>query len=228
MEFVTNVRDEWWDKLPPNPYGPAFTQMALYCVNRNNLEQIVNIGRGLGFDEWVTDIARQYGEVFDTQRPQYHIRPTLIDAHMAFNYQIIDGVEFELMHWEHIYHSPLHQHPFETQPEVACMTYRTECTFAEEQRMLEKYGLRPSYRFVTKSHENPNVRGKARYRDTMYDTFAELGFNLRFCAKLPHEQYFVVPRGSGVELNPVHFGHDISDSEFIDGKWYRHGWEPTT
>lgn len=221
------IPDEWWDKLPVNPYGPPFTQVALYCNTREVLDLMVQACRDLGYDEWVTDIARQYGEVFDIRKPTFNVRPTMIDAYMAFNYQIIEHVEFELMYWEHIYHAPLHQHPFETKRAAPCMTYRTECTFAEEQRMLEKYSMRPWYRFVTKSHENPNVQGKARYRDTMYDTYDELGFNLRFCAKLPHEPYFVVPRGSGVELNPVYWGHDISDSEFIDGKWYRHGWEPT-
>jgi hypothetical protein len=221
-----NIPDAWWEKLPRNPYGPEFTQLALYCSDIVGLDVVVDIARRLGYDEWVTDLAFHRGWVFNSDRPTFHVQATAIDAHMAFNYQIIPDVEFELMSWRPISDHPIHDHPFKRKYNEPTMTYRVECVFTEEARLLEQFGLRSCYRFITATHENPNVFGKARYSDTMFDTYDELGYNLRACMKLPHEPYFVVPRGSGVELNPVHFRHTISDSEFIDGKWYRHGWEP--
>jgi hypothetical protein len=218
--------DGWWNELPENPYGPDFGQMALYCRTPEIVEDIIEKGREMGYDDWVTDIARHRGEILDTDHQQFVIKPIVIDAFMAFNYDLIQGVEFELMSWRHVHDSPLHQHYFEQNGYVPVMTYRVECVFTEQDRLFREFGMRPCYRFTTVSHENPNVFGRARYRDTMYDTYDELGYNLRCCARIPHEPYFVVPRGSGVELNPHYWGHEISDSELIDGIWYRHGWEP--
>ncbi len=222
-----DVMASWFHKLPPNPFGPQFTQLAVYCRKQSTLEFVVNHARALGYDEWVPDLARHYGLVGYADKPWFEPKPTAIDAHMAFNYQIIPGVEFELMYWEHVRENPRYQHPFEIDPDVPVMTYRVECTWAEEKRMLERYDLRWVYRFGTVSHENPNVFGRARYRDTMWNTYNLLGYNIRACARIPWEPYFVVPRGSGVELNPAWFGHDISDSKMFDGKWYRQGWFPT-
>jgi hypothetical protein len=208
-----------------NPYGPEFYQIGVYCESRAILDLFVEGLYHMGFDEWTRDVADHISERIDKHPIDW--TPLRIQAHMAFNYQIFPGKEFELMYWWHPY-TPVKNHPFHYVRgiEQVCMTYKVKDTWIEEQRLWEQFGLRPVYRFTSWDHENPQVKGRARYRDIMYDTYADLGYNLRFSAKLPWAKYFVVPRGSGVELNPHYWGHDISDSTLIDGKWYRHGWEP--
>jgi hypothetical protein len=200
--------------------GKKVTQVALYCESLELMETTI---REVDL-EWTRDTAIHYGMLFDTGHA-CGWRPIALKTYLAFNYELIDG-EFELMAWEYMLHSDV-KHPFHDVKgiEFACVSYRCESVHQEEQTMLDEHGIRPLYRFVTQDHTNPKIVGKSRYMDSMFDYETELGY-LRCVSKIPWEPYYVVPLGSGVELNPYHFpGHHIPDAhQDENGRWIRNNW----
>jgi hypothetical protein len=212
--------------IPKNPLGVDFYQVGVYCESLDVISEFMaDSALDFGADEWVIDMAVHYGELLGHEPHQWE--PIYITAHMAFNYQMIPGIEFELMYWEGKPGSLL-RHPYAGygDAQVVCLTYKVEDTFAEENRLRREFDLRPSYRFMSQTHLNPAIAGKARYRDTMYDTMDRFGFDIRFSQKLPGEPYFVVPMGGGLELNPHYWGHDIPGAhKREDGQWYMDRWK---
>lgn len=211
--------------IPDNPYGPEFFQIGVYCESPMFFEWMITELSAMGYDEWTFDVAKHCSEVINPGNPidWYPIR---VDAHMAFNYQIVPGKEFELMYWALPKMTPIGPHPYEHLGGVhrACLTYKVESTFTEEERLWEQFSMRPMYRFVSYRHENPAIKGKARYRDTTYDTYSELGYDLRFTSKLIHHTFFVTNRGAGSELNWIMwnemFKTDYPLPPLLDNDWY--------
>jgi hypothetical protein len=231
MTVIPDDLDDWMDTMlavPENPVGGAeFFQLGLYCDSAKALSEFVEVCTEYGADRWTYDVAVHNGELLSPSnvwQPTTSWWPMAIRAHMAFNYQLIPGKELELMYWEPIY-KETRPHPFaQLGDDVAqvCWTYKVEDTFTEEQRLRSLLGMHPSYKFMSIKHDNPAIDGLARYRDTMYDTYDSLGYNLRFSAKLPHEMMYRSQRFGTMHMN---WRTDWCGKRFpcppkIDSDWY--------
>jgi len=149
-----------------------FHQIAFVCASLNKQRQLINSYMGLGFKHWVYDNCTQTGP-----------NPGDQDLHLtlAYNYDIIPGFEFELLYY--------HPHPrwrSAINIGVSHMGYHVDNVGMELYR-LGRMGIKPLYRFVTLSHTNPRIKGERRFKEAMFYTAPELGFNIKAIQRIPHD-----------------------------------------
>jgi len=165
------------DKLNPIPIskpGSKFPvdQVAIYSPNP---EKLLNLLRDLGCDEWFHDRVHAHGEVFESESGNV--------ADLAFNYQLIPGVEFEVLHYregdnwieangvDHINGlSHLGVHVEDLDGAV---------------RFMEARGFKIAQEVKTESHTNPHIANSRRYEYVIFDSREHLGFDLKLIKRLP-------------------------------------------
>ena len=175
---VQLLRDVDWIPATPNQiigmdlakrsFIPVIEQIAIKVENPLS---VIAMFKELGYDEWTEDEVTAEGNVLGV--------PNCTNvARLYFNYQIFDGVEFELIR----YHtgpnwldqcgyglSHLGVHVDDIQPAVNAMI---------------ALGYRVAQDVRTIKHTNAAIKDTRRYRYVIFDTRHTLGFDLKFIQRL--------------------------------------------
>lgn len=153
-------------------FGVDFHQVALYTYD---IADSVAFLSSLGFDEWHSDTATLEGF--------YQGNECKVNAEMAFNYQILGGRELEFVSYED-HPEPLYQHSTGKLPFLSHLSAYVDNVAAAVENIREEHGHSPYHLFQTGNHTNPRVAGKKFFREAIYDTRAEIGFNLKLIEKV--------------------------------------------
>lgn len=142
-------------------------------VRKGSKEMVQNIIDLLGATNWILDTVKFSGKVFGEETKS-------TEAILNFNYDLIPGIEFEILEYtdgdnwhkhraigENIFlsHLGLHVDSFE---ELACIRKR-----------LMKAGINVAQESHTYSHENVNVPEGRSYYYLIFDSIDVLGFDLK-------------------------------------------------
>lgn len=151
-----------------------FHQVAMYFPG--GPWQAKSYMNALGYSNWHSDRATLHG-FLDTEEVN-------TEAVMCFNYDIMP-MELELLY----YSGPSRwagvdalAHPF-----VSHMSVYTDDVVADTKRMTQRFGAAPFHRFITKNHTNPRVAGKKRFIESIFNTHAIMGFDIKLIQKVPHD-----------------------------------------
>lgn len=152
-----------------------FHQMAV-CTN--DVASSIGCLNTLGFTEWSRDNAMLNGT--------YAGKPCTMEAQMAFNYQIFPGKEFEFVryfgHPEDRFGGKLrsgNSRPFISHISAYVDDITVACARVEQEK-----GMVPIHRFNTSGHTNPRVAGRKYFKEAMYDTYHDIGFNIKLIEKV--------------------------------------------
>lgn len=151
----------------------AFHQVAV--IVPRSIEVAVGLLKGLGFDQWVQDHATLSGK--------WRGKPCRFSAHMWFNYQIIPNREFELLQYDYR-HPNYRSMVVRGQPFLSHMSAYVEDMDAAVNDFKAEKGLEPFHTFATSHHSNPAVAGKKRFREAIFHTAKEVGFNIKLIQKV--------------------------------------------
>lgn len=148
---------------------PSFHQVAIHTPDLFGGVEMLKL---LGATDWYYDTAELYGCIED--RP-----PTTIKAHMAFNYQILGGLELELLHYE-----GESRHSGRSGAFISHIsTYVDDIN--KSMRFMKPTGFRVCHTFETRNHTNPKFKGTNRkFIEVIYDTRETLGFDIKLIEKV--------------------------------------------
>ena len=128
----------------------------------------------LGYERWIHDTAELKGLL--------HGEEVITKADMAFNYDIMP-MELEFL----TYHGP-NRHAQEGRtgriPFISHMSVYVDDVRAEASQLYTNHEMLPYHRFITQNHSNPNVIGKKRFIECIYDTRVLLGYDLKLIQKV--------------------------------------------
>jgi len=148
-----------------------FHQVAIY---HHNPEQAILWWSNLGFGNWHRDHAILQGleDGLESQK----------SATMVFNYDIMP-LELEYVS----YHGPRNQHdPRDgSQPFISHLSTIVDDVDQKAYELTITLGRAPYHRFVTGKHTNPNVVGKKRFREAIFDTASLFGFDIKLIQRVP-------------------------------------------
>ena len=163
------------------PY--QFHQVAIFCPRGTPLSAATAPYEDLGYDNWIEDRAVLVGAFRmpnSSEAPENWVN-SKVEAHMLFNY---DSMPMELEFLK--YYSGVHRHRDrvnELSPFISHMSTYVDDVVEEIGRMRPLFGL-PYHRFVTTEHTNPNVVGKKRFIEAIFNTREVLGYDLKLIQKV--------------------------------------------
>lgn len=154
------------------PFGFQFHQVAMYT---SMIDEAVERYTDLGFKDWTWDTAALEGvRIINGEYQDVSTTATL-----AFNYDILP-IEMEFLQYDS---KSEHRHRERAQltvvPFISHMSVHVESVQDTMARMLQEHNMRPYHLFVTDGHTNPAVRGKKRFVECVYDTRADLGYDIK-------------------------------------------------
>lgn len=152
-------------------FGLKFHQVAIYCADmqRAILEWTV-----MGYSRWHYDEAVLVGlDRGELSRKQ---------ARMAFNYDIMP-LELEYVS----YMGPRNSQDSRdgSSPFISHLSTMVEDVDEKCAQLMMDFGIAPYHQFVTEQHSNPNVAGKKRFKEAIFDTAAMLGFDIKLIQRVP-------------------------------------------
>jgi hypothetical protein len=155
------------------PVDPKFHQVAMYCGSLETMSKAIDSFTMMGFDQWTRDISHLEGEMFG--------KPARSIAHMAFNYQILPGIEYELLHYEGDKRWADDMPP--TAQFISHLSYHVDDAIEEMRRLLPIFG-HPVQTFETHDHTNVAIRGKKRFREVIYPTADLFGHDIKIIERI--------------------------------------------
>jgi hypothetical protein len=160
------------------PFGFKFHQVAIFT---NMIEEAVLRFTDLGFEDWTWDQAILKGARLINNQWQ----PVQTAARMAFNYDVMP-MELEFLEYDGLSE---HRHKERSQltviPFISHMSVHVEDVVRTIMRLRWEYALTPYHVFVTEQHTNPAIVGRQRFVECIFDTRADLGFDIKCIQRLP-------------------------------------------
>jgi hypothetical protein len=165
-----------------------FHQVAMYYPTFDQAHEAMAMWNGMGH-EFAEDSATLRGST----RVRSEWKRSVTQARMFFNYTIMP-MEFEVLHYssgDHRYtqnkfdddgrytHTSTGEAPF-----LSHFSVYTENLEREAGELADVLGFGPYYKFTTEGHTNPRVKGKKRFTETIFDTRALIGADLKFIQKV--------------------------------------------
>ena len=139
----------------------------------------------MGAGEWAEDHVVAEGEVFG--------RPSRNEADLSFNYDLIDGNEFEVLNYTKG-SNWLSRRAVNFMKDEALFNYVSHlgmhCTaeeLVEWRKFFEERGIAVAQEVVTESHTNPVIAGKRTYNYVIFDTKRILGVDVKFIVRMNHD-----------------------------------------
>lgn len=146
-----------------------FHQVAMFT---DDIDRAVKVYEGLGYDDWSFDEAVLVGHLYGS--------PVETKARMAFNYQIMP-MEVEFL----TYYGPSrHQGRPTLCPFISHMSVHVPSIDEMVALIRDEFGVEPFHTFETKDHTNPNVVGKKRFKEAIYNTTKDLGYDLKMIERI--------------------------------------------
>lgn len=140
----------------------------------------------MGVSDWAEDHVVAKGSVFGT--------PSLNEANLSFNYDLIDGNEFEILeytkgaNWVDARGWGRNNNPSANSVSHLGM----HCT-AEElvdwREFFKERSIGVAQEVVTESHTNPVIAGKRTYNYVIFDTREILGVDLKFIVRINNDSF---------------------------------------
>jgi hypothetical protein len=156
-------------------FGLHFHQVAI-CTN--DIGRSIDVLSTLGFSTWSRDEATLVGT--------YAGKPCTMEAQMAFNYQVLNGKELEFVryfgHPEPRFGGKLRSGnggPFISHISAYVDDIAVACG-----RVADERGMVPIHRFNTSAHKNPQVVGKKFFREAIFNSYEDFGFNIKLIEKV--------------------------------------------
>lgn len=160
------------------PFGFKFHQVAMFT---SDIDDAVEMYSKLGFDEWSFDAATLVGmRLLNNQWQEVKTK-----AQMAFNYDIMP------MELEFLSYDPKSEHRHRDRmrlsavPFISHMSVHVDSVIDLMRHMKLVHGMIPYHLFVTQDHTNPAVVGVKRFVECIYDTRADLGYDIKCIERLP-------------------------------------------
>ena len=127
----------------------------------------------MGASEWAHDLVLAKGQVFGQDGTN--------SARLAFNYDLIQGKEFEVLHYTEGDNWMNYSHRRNSVSHLGM-----HCT-AEElegwRKFFEDRGIQIAQEVLTHCHSNPVIAGKRWYNYVIFDTKEILGVDLKFIVR---------------------------------------------
>ncbi|HEY7416186.1 MAG TPA: hypothetical protein VH593_13415 [Ktedonobacteraceae bacterium] len=147
-------------------------QLAFACASLDEFYSRVDLYSKNGFKNWVYDVCTQTG----------YGRYKTITVHLAYNYDMYPGHEFEIVHYSHDERNLFIDRPFV----LSHIGYHTD-SVEYEVRSMNFMGVKPLYKFVTLTHTNEAIVGKKRFKEALFDTRNLYGFDMKAIQRIPWE-----------------------------------------
>jgi hypothetical protein len=152
-------------------FGLKFHQVAIYALDP---AAAVYQWIQMGYDNWHRDTAVLVGQ----DRGQLVSKRAI----MMFNYDIMP---LELEYVSYMGRRNSSDSRDGSQPFLSHLSTIVEDVEEKCAELLVGYGLRPYHQFVTEQHTNPNVAGKKRFKEAIFDTASLLGFDIKLIQRVP-------------------------------------------
>jgi hypothetical protein len=144
----------------------------MYCGSLEAMERAIHGFTAMGYDQWTHDVSRLEGEIFG--------KPANSVAHMAFNYQILPGIEYELLHYE----GPMRWEDVPpTAQFISHLSYHVEDIIVEFERLYPILG-HPVQTFETHDHTNDVIKGVRRFREAIFPTADLFGHDIKVIQRI--------------------------------------------
>ncbi len=157
---------------PLGPFGFQFHQVAMFT---NMIDEAVERFVRMGFEDWTWDQAILRGCRYINGQWQ----DVETAARMAFNYDIMP-MELEFLEYDGLSeHRHKERSQLTTVPFISHMSVHVDDVVQTAMRMRWEQGIRPYHVFVTEQHNNPAIVGKKRFVECIFDTRADLGFDVK-------------------------------------------------
>jgi hypothetical protein len=138
----------------------------------NNAARAMQLLQEMGANDWANDIVVASGKVWS--------QPGENTAALAFNYQLIDGKEFEVLDYQS---GPnwMNDHS----PSVSHFGMHVEAEELEQWRaFFAERNIEVAQEVVTTSHTNPVIAGKRNYNYVIFATRHILGVDIKFIVRI--------------------------------------------
>jgi hypothetical protein len=134
----------------------------------------------MGYRNWVVDYC--------VQTPPPGSLLQTVTAMLAFNFDIIPGFQYELLHWspDDKVDIPNYNVMYDG---VSHMAYYTQDVRAETKRISERLDREPIYKFTTLDHSNPYLHGRTRFIESLWDTSDLFGYHMKTVQKIPWDSH---------------------------------------
>ena len=132
----------------------------------------------IGAHDWAHDVVEAAGEVFGSAGENV--------GHLAFNYDMIDGKELEVLHYAA---GPNWMRNREGVTPHRVSHLGMHCTAGELDEWRAFFvgrGIPVAQEVLTEQHSNPVIAGKRWYQYVIFDTFDILGVDLKFIVRRDH------------------------------------------
>ena len=138
----------------------------------------------MGAGEWAEDHVVAEGEVFGS--------PSRNEADLSFNYNLVDGNEFEVLHYTNGINwmgdrEGKNDWPRKVNSVSHLGMHCTAEELVEWRKFFEERDIGVAQEVVTESHSNPVIAGKRTYNYVIFDTKEILSVELKFIVRINHD-----------------------------------------
>lgn len=144
------------------------------AITHPDPESVIEALSALGFDEWSRDTVTATGKVFDFPEIDN------IKANLYFNYQLIPGIEFEILHY---LNEPNWVELNGQKYGMTHMGFHTD-DMDKVKAIMKKAGHTIAQEVKTTCHTNPAIKDTRRYHYVIFNTRFHLGFDLKAIQRL--------------------------------------------
>lgn len=149
-----------------------------------NLEYVLSQLKEIGLGDWKEDQVVTDGQVYDSLAEN-------TEASLRFNYDLIDGKEFEMLRYEkgRNWHKSRVDNdnctPFLSH---LGMHVKDRAEFDAVITKMLSMGYKIAQEVITKSHTNEAIKDNRRYRYAIFNSHRRLGFDLKIILRLSFEK----------------------------------------
>lgn len=154
---------------------PKFHQVAMYCGSLANMRDAIDNFSLLGCDEWTHDVSELDGLIRG--------KPAKSIAYMAFNYQILPGIEYELLvydgatRWDH------HGMPDDSGRFISHLSYHVDDALEAAMELWPALPIIQS--FETHNHTNEAIKGVKRFKEVILEGHHVFGHDIKLIQRVP-------------------------------------------
>jgi hypothetical protein len=147
----------------------------MYCGSIGGIEKSITEFKQMGYVNWTYDTATLDGTIDG--------HPALATGYMAFNYDILPGIEYELLaydgqtRWDD-------QPIFHGERFISHISYHVENLEAEVADLTVLYGP-PVQVFETHGHTNEAIKDTKRFREAIFNTREHYGHDIKLIERIP-------------------------------------------
>lgn len=146
-------------------------QIAIYPADPQAAMELL---KAIGADDWANDHVVALGQVYGRKRVN--------EADLAFNYDLVDGKEFEILNYTNGDHwmASNGRGPSVSHLGMHC----SEDELVKWREFFAERNIGVAQEVLTQSHTNPVIAGKRTYNYVIFDTKAILGTDLKFIVRI--------------------------------------------